>query len=125
MTVHQLKPKESTAITFEDFWQIYPRRKARAAAKRAFDRLNVTPELWDQIVTALEWQKREWSDPRFIPHASTWLNQCRWEDEPDVEVSPCAWTGCSQCGVEQYRNGKTYCQQHMAALERGETPVGR
>ena len=124
MTVHQLKPKPEPH-TFEDFWKLYPRKRAKGAARKAFARIQWTEDSWSQLVAALEWQTREWTDPQFIPHPSTYLNQERWEDEPDAAREPCAWTGCSKMGAQEARNGKRYCQSHTAALERGETPVGR
>lgn len=124
MTVVPLRKVEPSP-DFDQFWSIYPRKKAKADARKAFDRIKWTPALWEQLLTALEWQRKEWSDPRFIPYPATYLNQARFEDEPDTPPAPCAWTGCQRSGFMEFRNGKVYCQNHMAALERGETPVGR
>ena len=35
------------------------------------------------MIEAVEEQKKskQWSDPQYIPHPYTWLNQGRWEDE--------------------------------------------
>ena len=66
---------------FEQFWKFYPRKVAKVVAKRSWKRLpkkdieaifNVYKE------HLLRWKFKE---VQFIPHASTWINQRRWEDE--------------------------------------------
>ena len=69
---------------FDEFWQAYPRRIAKGAARRAYDK--ATKQVEHQTIMAglerykahLDTQKAE---KRFICHASTWLNQERWADE--------------------------------------------
>ena len=63
------------------FWQAYPRKSARKAAEFAFFKLNPDAELFESMMSALEKQKKVWKDHEFIPHASTWINGERWEDE--------------------------------------------
>ena len=40
---------------------------------------------WKEIKRALLLQRKSerWQDKQFIPHASTWLNQTRWLDDPE------------------------------------------
>lgn len=70
---------------FETFWAAYPRKTAKGEARKAWAKLDPVGGLLDTIMAAVEAQKnsRQWLDKggRFIPHASTWLNQARWEDE--------------------------------------------
>ena len=68
-------------MMFADFWALYPRRVARRAAEKAFDRL--TDEEKRAAVQALPAHVRHWrgKSVEYIPHAATWLNQARWEDE--------------------------------------------
>lgn len=75
-------------MDFQDFWRVYPRRVAKQSALKAWARLKMTPELADEIETALELQKRtpQWQDVQFIPYPATWLNGHRWEDEIEVET---------------------------------------
>jgi len=71
--------------TFEEFWRLYPRRVAKRAAQKEWDReirAGTEPE------TIIEGLRRQLpmlmrKDPQFIPHARTWLHQGRWEDEPE------------------------------------------
>ena len=68
---------------FEGFWKFYPRGEGRQAAVRAWDRLRPDDQTVDRIAAALVTQKQtdEWRRGIGIPHASTYLNQRRWEDE--------------------------------------------
>ena len=71
---------------FEDFWQQYPNKKNKMAAKKAYWALNPSQELAITILTDLvDRMYHEWSlkETQYIPHPSTYLNQHRWEDEID------------------------------------------
>lgn len=71
---------------FEGFWEYYPRKIKRDRAVRAWDKLKPSDSLIDSMGKALRIQVHFWSatqtDRQFIPHASTWLNGRRWEDDP-------------------------------------------
>lgn len=69
---------------FMQFWKAYPRHTAKAAAFKAWSKLKPDAAMIEMIAQALIKQRYsdQWlSGPQFIPHASTWLNQRRWEDE--------------------------------------------
>jgi hypothetical protein len=77
--------KADTEASFETFWKLYPRKTAKDNARKAFAKINPNAELLAQMVESLAkhcastgWTK---DDGQFIPHASTWLNQKRWNDE--------------------------------------------
>lgn len=63
------------------FWAAYPRKTARKAAEMAFFRLSPTDDLFNDMMAALERHKAVWKEAEFIPHASTWINGERWNDE--------------------------------------------
>ena len=71
--------------SFERFWTAYPRKTAKTAARKAWAKLDPVNGLLDSIMAAVAAQSnsRQWlaDGGRFIPHASTWLNNARWEDE--------------------------------------------
>lgn len=70
----------STSQGFPDFWAIYPRHVARIAAERAWKQA-VKIEAPEKIIAAARaYAFQCGNDPRFILHASTFLNQQRWED---------------------------------------------
>ncbi len=71
---------------FEKFWGAYPRRVARQAAVKGWNKLKPDPALQAEIITDLTARARD--DPKwvedggqFIPHPSTYLNGARWKDE--------------------------------------------
>jgi hypothetical protein len=73
--------------SFARFWQVYPRKDARAEARKAFEKVDVDVAI---LLKAIEWQRRQESwvkdGGQFIPHAATWLNKRRWEDEPRLNL---------------------------------------
>lgn len=80
-------PRLAKPNGFERFWEAYPRKVGKGAARKAFDR--AVCRLRDQgdeglprMLAAIGEAKRGWDDPEFIPHPATWLNQERWDDEP-------------------------------------------
>ncbi len=75
---------------FEQFYQAYPRKKSKDAARRRWDKLNVTPALFAEIMQGLERAKKqkEWQDIQFIQYPATWLNSGGWKDEPDTPQQP-------------------------------------
>ena len=70
--------------TFQEFWNIYPRKVGKSAARRVWKRIKNKPEVLIQIADALQWQMKQesWQNDKFIPHPATYLSQGRWEDEP-------------------------------------------
>ncbi|HEN8798258.1 TPA: hypothetical protein U8251_000804 [Pseudomonas putida] len=72
-------------VDFERFWSLYPRKVSKADAKKAWAKIRVTDDLFDLMAKALAaWTvSTDWTKDggQFIPHASTWLNGKRWEDE--------------------------------------------
>lgn len=77
-----------THASFDDFWQIYPRKTDKAKAKKKWESLKITEETLALINKNISDRLAagEWSDPKFIPHPTTYLNNARWDDE--VITSP-------------------------------------
>jgi len=71
---------------FEQFWQHYPRKIAKRAAQAAFNRLSKQEQ--SDAIEAIEQHVAYWklkgTEIDFICHATTWLNQGRWEDILDM-----------------------------------------
>lgn len=80
--------KTNILTHFNEFWKAYPKKKSKANALQRWKRLKPTQELIDRILKAVQAQKTwpTWVENggRYIPYASTWLNQKRWEDEADA-----------------------------------------
>lgn len=83
---------------FEGFWRMYPLKKSKQAAIRAWDSLRPDDKLLAMMGQALrrqlagpEWQRKIREDGgQGIPYPATWLNGRRWEDEaqPDCGALP-------------------------------------
>lgn len=73
-------------MSFEDFWAKYPRKVSRKVAEQSWKRLKESER--EAAIDALPNHIRYWelrgTEKEFIPHASTWLNQARWEDEIEM-----------------------------------------
>lgn len=71
-----------TREAFDVFWESYPKKVGKEAARKAFAKVKVPVET---LVAAVEAQKRgeQWKrdNGKYIPNPATWLNQGRWEDE--------------------------------------------
>ncbi len=122
--VVSLNPDAET-VTFEKFWSHYPRRVAKVVAQRAW--LKVDPRDHQKLMAALEMhrQHESWKEDggKYIPHAATWLNQRRWEDELDGDLSmgECCWNrngtrepGKPKCNAQgtTEKAGIVYCANH-------------
>lgn len=94
-TGDQTRARVGTHPAFLQFWGLYPRKLAKAAALRAWIKIDPTPELIQVILEAITWQREMFlqrphkNEPLdTVPHASTWLNGRRWEDEPGASPAP-------------------------------------
>jgi len=70
---------------FDVFWRAYPKKTGKDDARRAWSKKK--PVLID-VLQALEWQvpSEQWTkqNGQFIPNPATYLNQGRWQDEPQI-----------------------------------------
>ena len=74
-------------MTFENFWSQYPRKIGKLTAKRSWEKLSLDNQ--QKALEAIVEHRKYWvakgTDWEFIPHASTWINQERFEDELVIE----------------------------------------
>ncbi len=74
---------------FEGFWELYPRKTNKQAAIRAWDKLQASDELLAEMGAKLLLLIRyspDWQDKKYIPHASTFLNNARWNDVENLDA---------------------------------------
>ncbi|MBS4077671.1 hypothetical protein ACEK06_06200 [Pseudomonas brenneri] len=73
------------AEAFEVFWKLYPNKKSKKDARKAWEKLKPSADLRQTLMTALGNHRisRDWTkdDGQYVPMASTWLNGERWTDE--------------------------------------------
>ena len=73
-----------TMTLFETFWKNYPRKIGKGHARLAFARSLKVADAQTIIAGChvfADHVRSEGTEPRFIPHPTTWLNGERWEDE--------------------------------------------
>ena len=98
---------------FEQFWKLYPKKKGRKDAAKAWAKLKPNEELHQTLITALgshciseDWTK---DGGRYIPNAATWLNGERWHDvlKPTGASSSSAFHGLPNHTQEMYPEVKS------------------
>ena len=86
------KTERTKEELFSEFWKVYPKKRDKAKAQKAFLKIKNVGKVFPAIMQALEKQKAsaDWQKDggQFIPYPSTWLNGKRWEDVEQVEVQP-------------------------------------
>lgn len=100
---------DPVAVAFDGWWAKYPRKTAKPAALKAFRKALRQAGDVQPLMAGLEnaiavWQAAR-TEPQFIPHPATWLNQGRWDDEhptlggtesvaPQVTLNQCDGSAC-------------------------------
>lgn len=121
---------------FEVFWKAYPKKVGKDAAYKAFTKRKPDEQLTQAMIAAVRKQTatEQWKkdNGQFIPHASTWLNEGRWQDSTEIgeeqdwrttrkgvedmaeKLGIGRWN--QMCQFDQYRNSVV-----TAATQRGMT----
>ena len=78
-----LIPKIDKAEGFDEFWQAYPKKKAKADALKAWKKNDCYIMRGEIIHDVINRSKNDpsWSDKQFVPNGATYLSGKRWEDE--------------------------------------------
>lgn len=81
--------KVSRATRFDEFWLVCPRKIGKGAAEKSWNKI-IKIEQQDTLITAMRCFAGQCKDsePKFIPHPATWLNQKRWMDEGLMPLEP-------------------------------------
>jgi hypothetical protein len=103
--LEKTKPLAIASPLFDDFWQLWPRREGKANAVKAWQK--ATRKISE--VELVEKARAYVTSPtvpakQFVPHAATWLNGERWNDEITPETyNPDAWMNeVVKWGPERY-----------------------
>jgi len=85
------EPGSFYTVDFEQFWTVYPRKKKKGDAFRAWKRAKGRPPV-PILIESIERQKRstDWTKDNgdYIPYPASWINGRSWEDEVEVQPSP-------------------------------------
>lgn len=78
--------KKEILQQFEIWWAEYPNKKSKQDAQRIFEKLLTAQRVsFDELLAGAkayaEHCRQEKTDPHYIKHPSTWLNQGCWTDE--------------------------------------------
>ena len=98
---------------FEQWWSIYPRRVAKKFALKCFERLRSSGEVPFEVLMSATHNYAcsvAGKDMQYVCHPATWLNQGRWDDDPQALI-----TGQG--------NVITACDNLIDRLRRLDTPV--
>ena len=70
---------------FEAFWQVYPRKIGKGAARKVWMKLKpdsgFIEQICQQVQSACQTDQWQREGGKYIPHPATWLSQSRWEDD--------------------------------------------
>lgn len=68
---------------FDDFWIVYPRKVAKPKAMKAWERATKSADADAIVAAAVQFAGSDVGQSgEFCPHPATWLNECRWADDP-------------------------------------------
>lgn len=93
LSLHKKNTPPLPPSGFAEFWAAYPRKVGVAAAEKAWRKLRPDAAICEQIMAGLaallpQYNRRiACGEREYVPHASTWLNGRRWEDEPEPAAS--------------------------------------
>ena len=84
---------------FNIFWEQYPKKQNKIGSEKAFIALKASNELFNEIMHGLaRWKASEqWQNPKYIPVASKFIHERRWEDEDIPQAK-------SSDGMDNLRN---------------------
>jgi hypothetical protein len=108
---HAAPTARALVTSFGRFWSVYPKKRNKGDALKAWRALKPSEELVTAILAAVErakssvqWRKDE---GQFIPYPASWLRARGWEDEEHVDVVP----------LPQTRGEKGRIASSVAALQ--------
>lgn len=77
----------ASVSVFNEFWKLYPKKRDKGHALKAWNKIKKPVETLEKIKSALKWQcgSADWikESGQYVPLPATYLNGMRWEDEPD------------------------------------------
>ncbi|HEV2594147.1 MAG TPA: replication protein [Sphingomicrobium sp.] len=79
-------PKENLSRSlrdrFEIFWAMYPKKKSKTTAEKAFAKRKPDEQLFNDLMTGLgrAMTSEQWQNPTFIPYPASWLTAGGWMD---------------------------------------------
>ena len=108
---------------FDIFWSRYPRREAKLAALKAYDKARRLASAEDILAGLERYRQTMPDDKQYRPLPASWLNAGRWLDETDEPtVKPSAdddwYHECQQ--LHQGMCGGSWKHRTKMLIERGK-----
>lgn len=92
-------------MEFADFWKLYPRKVAKKDAEKAWSRLSLNQQA--KAIETVPLHAKCWCaecrETHCIPHAATWLNGERFEDEIEIEEPINQWWKSNEATMDYGR----------------------
>src|SRR5699024_2781419 len=91
-TAQPSEPKKAAnkyPADFEAWYKIYPRKKAKGDALKAYKaarKLVGQQELVEKTAKYARYVEQSGTEPRFVPYPATWLRAAQWDDEQDEQA---------------------------------------
>ena len=83
--------RSRSCVNFDKFWEVYPKKTAKIAAKKAWVKMKCD-SLIEKILVSVQsakttegWMKE---NGKYIPNPARWINEGRWEDEIETASTP-------------------------------------
>ena len=118
----EVKEGEKESDGFDDFWEVYPRKVSKGAARKAWKQTHKTRPSIDIVVGAVKAQLEsvDWKRDggKFIQYPATWLRAEKWTDEvvkaSDVPEKTAReiWTDCAN-RCKHWDDKKLWCKRHV------------
>ena len=125
-------------VQFDEFWQLYPKKVGKKPARNKYN-IALKKTGHENIINSLKTHLKSWNGTaaEYIPHATTWLNQERWNDEikeNDKKEFRMTKTGlyiayCPKCGKKfmpdkfQLKDGPSCHRGHSYITEPPDNPA--
>ena len=77
--------------TFDEWYALYPKKQGKAQARKRWAKMSNADRTaaWDALEVWIDYANQHPQGTTFVPMASTWLNQERWEDAaPELPTQP-------------------------------------
>lgn len=85
----QKKPANKYPADFEAWYKIYPRKKAKGDALKAYKaarKVVEQDELLEKTAKFARYVEQSGTEPQFVPYPATWLRAAQWDDEQDEQA---------------------------------------
>ena len=113
-----ISPKGGMCVRFQEFWDLYPEKKARKKCEEIWKRRKLD-SIADEIIESIN-RLSQFDDKwlrGFCPNPTTFLNQDRWNDEPsETEAS----RRQKQLELKKQENDKRLAEQEKLSIRNSQ-----